>query len=55
MPVMFANRLPLRSGLALVAGLALLAALFGLAFAGWVGNGSSILLSMAETGLSWCF
>ncbi|HVK92290.1 MAG TPA: hypothetical protein VM468_12960 [Mycoplana sp.] len=52
---MIANRLPFRSVLALVAGGVLLTVLSGLAFAGWLGHGSSILLTMAETGLSWCF
>jgi hypothetical protein len=32
-----------------------LAAATGLAFAAWVENGAAILMSMAETGLSWCF
>ncbi len=40
-----------RIGLAAVA----LAAATGLALAAWVENGPAILLSMAETGLSWCF
>lgn len=33
----------------------MLVALSTLAFAGWLEHGSSIFLSMAETGLSWCF
>lgn len=45
----------IRSSLAIAMGLALVAAVFSVAFAGWLGHGSSILLSMAETGLSWCF
>lgn len=44
-----------RSGLVLAAAAACLAALFALAFAGWIGQGSSIFLAMAQTGLSWCF
>jgi hypothetical protein len=40
-----------RIGLAAVA----VAAATGLAFAAWVENGPAILMSMAETGLSWCF
>jgi len=32
----------------------LLAALTGLAFAGWVGHGPGILMGLAEAGLSWC-
>ena len=27
----------------------------GLAFAAWVENGGAILMTMAESGLSWCF
>ena len=34
---------------------AALATATGLAFAGWVENGARIMMSMAETGLSWCF
>ncbi|WP_188130316.1 hypothetical protein [Neomesorhizobium albiziae] len=38
-------------------GLAVLAvaAATGVAFAAWVENGAAILMTMAETGLSWCF
>ena len=32
-----------------------LAAATGVAFAAWVENGAGILMTMAETGLSWCF
>ncbi len=35
--------------------IAALAAATGVAFAAWVENGASILMAMAETGLSWCF
>ncbi|MBD9372877.1 hypothetical protein IB238_09635 [Rhizobium sp. ARZ01] len=52
---MVTNRLTVRSGIAFTLALAFLAVLFSLAFAGWIGHGSAILLSMAETGLSWCF
>jgi len=31
------------------------AAATGLAFAAWVENGGAILMTMAESGLSWCF
>ncbi len=34
---------------------AVLAAATGGAFAAWVENGPAILMSMAQTGLSWCF
>ncbi|HTV68692.1 MAG TPA: hypothetical protein VMF90_09155 [Rhizobiaceae bacterium] len=36
-------------------GLVLLAAATGAAFAAWIDNGPEMLMSMAETGLSWCF
>lgn len=52
---MTTNRFTVRSGVTVTLALALLAGLFSLAFAGWVDHGSSILLTMAETGLSWCF
>ena len=38
-------------GMAVIA----LAAATGVAFAAWVENGAGILMTMAETGLSWCF
>lgn len=49
------TRHSLRAVLLLASGAALLVTLSTLAFAGWLEHGSSILLSMAETGLSWCF
>lgn len=52
---MTTSRLTVRSGITLALAFALLAVLFSMAFAGWVDHGSSILLTMAETGLSWCF
>ncbi len=39
----------------LALGVLALAAATGLAFAAWVENGSAILMTMAESGLSWCF
>ncbi|WP_203426721.1 hypothetical protein [Sinorhizobium sp. BG8] len=30
-------------------------ALTAIAFAGWLGHGAAIFLSMAESGLAWCF
>jgi hypothetical protein len=33
----------------------LMAAGTGAAFAGWVGHGPDILLSLAQSGLGWCF
>lgn len=52
---MIPTRHTLRSLVILSSGAALLVTLSMLAFAGWLEHGSSILLSMAETGLSWCF
>lgn len=41
---------------AIVAALTLCAgAVAGVAFADWMEHGSSILMTMAESGLSWCF
>lgn len=31
------------------------AAAAGMAFAGWMNNGSRIIMTMAQTGLTWCF
>ena len=39
----------------LAAGGALLAAVSGLTFALWMEHGAGIFMTMAETGLSWCF
>ena len=39
----------------ITASVAALAAATGAAFAAWIDNGPQILMSMAETGLSWCF
>jgi hypothetical protein len=36
-------------------GLALLAAATGIAFGAWLQHGAKIFLSLAETGLAWCF
>lgn len=33
----------------------LMAAGIGAAFAGWVGHGPDILLSLTQSGLGWCF
>lgn len=41
--------------LKIIAATMLLAAIGGLAFAGWLNNGAEIILTMAETGLAWCF
>lgn len=34
---------------------AVLAAMSGMAFAGWLGQGGDMLVSLAASGLSWCF
>jgi hypothetical protein len=47
---MSTSRFPLMMGFSL-----LLLVLAGTAFYGWVQHGSSILLTLAETGMSWCF
>ncbi|HWK64308.1 MAG TPA: hypothetical protein VNS34_05170 [Rhizobiaceae bacterium] len=39
----------------LALGLAVLAAVSGIAFASWVDKGAAIFMAMAETGLAWCF
>ena len=36
-------------------GATLFAALSGIAFAAWLDHGAAIFMSLAETGLSWCF
>jgi hypothetical protein len=37
------------------AGLSLLAAIGGIAFAAWADNGSNIFVAMIQSGMSWCF
>jgi hypothetical protein len=41
--------------LALTFAAMLMAGASGLAFAGWVGHGPEILMSLAQSGLGWCF
>jgi hypothetical protein len=43
------------SAASIALGAAAFAAVSGIAFAAWLDHGAAILLSMAETGLSWCF
>jgi len=38
-----------------LAGLTLLAAAGGIAFAAWAENGSDIFVTMIQSGMSWCF
>ena len=39
----------------IAAGLALLAAATGVAFASWIDNGAAIFMATVESGLAWCF
>ena len=39
----------------LLLGAAAAAPVSGIAFAAWLDHGAAILMSMAETGLAWCF
>jgi hypothetical protein len=41
--------------LGLAAAAMLMAAGTGVAFAGWLGHGPEIMLSLAQSGLGWCF
>ncbi len=45
----------LTTRLYLCAGSAIAAAVLAFAFWGWIQNGSAIFLTLAETGMSWCF
>ncbi|BCH31877.1 hypothetical protein MesoLjLc_38070 [Mesorhizobium sp. L-8-10] len=36
-------------------GLAVLAAVSGVAFASWLDKGAAMFMAMAEAGLAWCF
>ena len=44
-----------RFALPLALSLAALAVATGAAFGAWVDNGAAIFLTLAQTGLSWCF
>lgn len=44
-----------RGTLALAAALLATGALTGVALAGWVEHGATMFMTLAETGLSWCF
>ena len=39
----------------IAAGVALLAAATGLAFASWIDKGAGIFMATVEAGLAWCF
>ncbi|HEY6633552.1 MAG TPA: hypothetical protein VIZ90_19025 [Rhizobiaceae bacterium] len=39
----------------IAAGVALLAAATGVAFASWIDKGAGIFMATAEAGLAWCF
>ena len=49
------NRIKAKHAAAIVLASVLAAALGGIAFSGWIDNGAEILMTMAQTGLSWCF
>jgi hypothetical protein len=51
---MLYTRAPLRLAAAVLA-VSLLGATGGLAFAGWMEHAPGIMMTLAETGLSWCF
>jgi len=44
-----------RKAVALGAATVALAAISGIAFAGWLGQSGDMLVSLAASGLSWCF
>ena len=44
-----------KTALVLCAGTIALAAATGIAFAGWLGQGGDMLVSLAASGLAWCF
>ena len=47
--------MPVSTIAGIVLGVALLAALTGLAFASWMDKGAAIFMAMIESGLAWCF
>ncbi|MEX0343963.1 MAG: hypothetical protein AB3N20_03505 [Rhizobiaceae bacterium] len=49
------NRIKAKHATAAVLASVVAAALGGIAFAGWIDNGADIFMTMAQTGLSWCF
>jgi len=46
---------PLRKQALLILSGLLATAVLALAWLGWIQNGSTLLLSLAQSGLSWCF
>jgi hypothetical protein len=44
-----------RTAVKIAAGVALLAAATGLAFASWIDKGAGIFMATVEAGLAWCF
>lgn len=47
--------MPVAAAAKIAAGVALLAAATGLAFAFWIDKGAGIFLATVEAGLAWCF
>ena len=54
-PVLMTTESARPSRIPLDVGSAIAAALLAVAFIGWIQNGSAIFLTLAETGMSWCF
>ncbi len=50
-PISRSNRTAAKIAIAVL----LVSATCGLAFAGWLNDGARIVMTMAETGLAWCF
>lgn len=49
------SHMPAWTAAKIAAGVALLAAATGLAFASWIDKGAGIFMATVEAGLAWCF
>ena len=49
------SSMPASTAAKIALGVAVLAAVTGLAFASWIDNGAGIFMAMVESGLAWCF
>jgi hypothetical protein len=49
------SHMPALTAAKIAAGVAVLAAATGLAFASWIDNGAGIFMATVEAGLAWCF
>ena len=49
------SQTPVATAAKIAAGVALLAAATGLAFASWIDKGAGIFMATVEAGLAWCF